>query len=346
MKQLPPNIRRVWNPPNPFLTAQIEWIDCAPPVELEVYEERAKTILNKITSPDIYGRYSVNPYRGCFHACAYCFARPTHQYLGYGAGTDFERKIVVKVNAPDLLHEDLKRRNRERDTIMFSGVTDCYQPLEASYELTRRCLQICLHYSVPVAIITKGALIQRDIDVLQALKARANVHVCSSIAFSDDRMSKAIEPSAPRPSTRFRAMAELTKHGIPVSVALAPVIPGLNDSQIPDILKRARDNGADHAFMVPLRLPAEVKDVFLTRLNDKFPDRYKKIVHQIRLMRGGKLYDSEFGKRMTGEGERWEAIQFMFRNTCQALELNTADESVDVDEEPLSLEGQLALFNL
>lgn len=343
MESLPPNIRRVWNPPNPFLTTHLEWLDCAPPVSLEVFEENAKTVLNKITSPDVFSRWSVNPYRGCFHACAYCFARPTHQYLGYGAGTDFERKIVVKVNAPEQLREDLKRANSKKETIMFSGVTDCYQPLEASYELTRRCLQICCDYSVPVAIITKGALIRRDIDVLQSLSATCGVRVCFSIAFSDDEMSKAIEPSAPRPSVRFRAMEEIARHGIPVSVALAPVIPGLNDSQIPAILRRAKKCGAETAFMVPLRLPAEVKDVFLTRLHEKFPDRYKKVVHQVRLMREGALYQSEFGRRMRGEGPRWEAIQFLFRLTCQTLGLNHPKRSGE-DEKELSIEEQLSLF--
>ena len=345
MLELPPNIHRVWNPPNPFLTSHSEWIDAAPPAALEVYEERAKTVLNKITSPDLFNGFSVNPYRGCFHGCAYCFARPTHQYLGYGAGTDFERKIVVKINAPEQLRIDLRRGNPQRKTIMFSGVTDCYQPLEASYELTRRCLQVCCDYGIPVAIITKGALVRRDIDVFQGLRERSGIHVCVSIAFSDDTISEAIETSVARPSTRFRAMTELAKSGIGVTVGVAPVIPGLNDSHIPEILKRAKECGAERAFMVPLRLPAEVKDVFLTRLQATFPDRYKKIVHQIRLMRGGALYQPEFGKRMCGEGPRWEAIQFLFRNSCQSFGLNCPSSPEELDSgAEISAEAQLSLL--
>jgi DNA repair photolyase len=196
------------NPPNPFHHSQVEWID-APEETLQVYEEQARSILSENDSPDISFRYSLNPYRGCFHACAYCYARPSHHYLDFGAGTDFERKIVAKVNAPALLRETFMRPRWQGEPIVFSGNTDCYQPLELSYALTRGCLEVCREFKNPVFIITKGAIIRRDIDLLKELHRCASVHVTMSIAFSDDELSRLIEPGAPRPSVRFRALEEL-----------------------------------------------------------------------------------------------------------------------------------------
>jgi DNA repair photolyase len=322
--ELAPNIRRVWNPPNPYQTQQLEWIDAAPAVELQVFEEVAKSVISHSNNPDMMEMWSVNPYRGCFHGCAYCYARPTHQYLELGAGTDFERRIVVKTNAAKILRREISVKSWKRNTLFFSGVTDCYQPLEASYEITRQCLEVCRDRANPVVIITKGALVRRDIDLFCQIHERASISIMFSIPFSDDTMSKKIEFSAPRPSTRLRAMREIADAGIPVGVMVAPIIPGMNDSQIPDVLKLARAAGATRAGMILLRLPAEVKAVFLTRLKEHYPDRYDKVVHQIRLMRGGKLYNSEWGKRHSGDGPRWDAIRFLFKQTCKELGLNDA----------------------
>ena len=315
-------MRRVANPPNPFHASVVEWLDCAPELSVEVYEEQARSIISQNESPDIGFSHSVNPYRGCFHGCAYCYARPTHQYLDFGAGTDFQSKIVVKVNAPELLRRELRSSSFEGDTILFSGVTDCYQPLEASYRLTRRCLEVCRDEGVGVYIITKGAIVREDIDLLSELANDGRARVCLSIACNDDEVAKKIEPGAPRPSTRFRAMKELHQAGIPVSISVSPVIPGLNDTDIAVLLERAAKHGADRAFMTLVRLPAEVKDVFLEAIAREFPSREKKIVSQIKDSKEGSLNRSEFGKRMIGDGPRWQALEFLFESTCIRLGMN------------------------
>jgi len=220
------NLRLISNPPNPWHSAYREWIDAPPPeAQLEIYEEQAKTVLSENDSPDVGFRFSLNPYRGCFHACAYCYARPTHQYWDFGAGTDFERKIIVKTNAPEKLREAFMKKSWQGELVVFSGNTDCYQPLEVPYTLTRRCLEVCREFRNPVGLITKSALIRRDIDVLAALARDARAVVHMSIAFADDAMARKIEPNAPSPSTRFAAIRALTDAGIPVGVGIAPIIP-------------------------------------------------------------------------------------------------------------------------
>lgn len=321
--QEPPQIHRVKNPPNPYQSQWVEWIDAPPPAKLEIYLEQARTILTRVDSPDLGMLWSLNPYRGCTHACAYCYARPFHQYLDWGAGTDFERNIVIKINAAKVLRETLCKRGWHRQSIMFSGITDCYQPLEGHYELTKQCLEACVDFKNPVGIITKGALIVRDIELIAKLHSLApQTGVTISIAFADDAMSQKLEPGTPRPSTRFRALAKLAEAGIPTTVAIAPIIPGLNDDQFVEILERAYAAGARRAFKVMLRLPAEVKDVFLPRLQEKFPLRYDRVVNHIKALRGGKLYNSEFGKRMVGEGEKWAMIEALFDLTCRKLGMN------------------------
>ena len=207
--------RPVSNPPNPWETIHAEWLGEPPPAELEVFEEEAKSIITENDSPDVGFRFGVNPYRGCFHSCSYCYARPTHQYLGWGAGTDFDRKIVAKVNAPVLLREEMSRKSWKGDTIVFSGITDCYQPIEATYALTRRCLEICAEFRNPVGIVTKGALIRRDVDVLARLAEEADVGVWISTPFLDDATGRAIEPGASLPSQRFETMRLLAARGDP-----------------------------------------------------------------------------------------------------------------------------------
>lgn len=308
----PGGIRRVFNPPNPWQSTYQEWLVPPPPVTLEVYEEEARSILSENESPDVGFRYSVNPYRGCFHGCAYCYARPTHEYLDFGAGTDFERKLVVKINAPQLLRKEIVRLNPKRDTLVFSGVTDPYQPLEASYALTRACLKVCLEYGASVGIVTKGVLIRRDVEILAQLAKTSGCQVYISLPFLNREHARAFEPYAPLPEERLETLRILSAQGISVGVAVAPVIPGINDTEIPEILRRAREAGARRAFMTLLRLPGSVRPVFLRRLKEAFPLRYEKVVRTLERMRGGRLYNPQFFRRMEGEGNEWDALRKLF----------------------------------
>lgn len=315
-------MRRVDNPPNPWLSSHVEYFGEPPEQPLEVFEEDAKSIVATNDSPDVGFRWSVNAYRGCFHACAYCFARPFHQYLGFGAGTDFERRIVVKRNAPELLRAHLLKKSWAGERIVFSGVTDCYQPLEATYRLTRRCLEVCREFRQPVGLITKGALVERDVDVLADLARHGAATVFFSIPFADAGDSRAIEPFVATPERRFRALKTLSDAGVPTGVSVSPLIPGLNDHQVPEILARARDAGARFAFQVLLRLPAEVEDVFVARLRAAFPLRADKVLSLLRAMHGGKLYDSRWFERQHGQGPRYEVMAALFESTRKRLGLD------------------------
>lgn len=309
------------NPPNPWASSAVEYLEEAPHVALEVYEDHSRGILAKNDSPDVGFTYSVNPYRGCFHACAYCYARPGHEYLSFGAGTDFDRKIVVKPAAPALLRAAFAKKSWRRETVVFSGVTDCYQPLEASYRLTRGCLEVCVETANPVAIITKAPLIERDIELLRELSRAASVHVIVSVPFWDAEKARAIEPYVATPARRLRTIRALADAGIPVGVNVAPIIPGLSDEEIPRILTAARDAGAQSAGCVLLRLPGPVKEVFEQRLRAAMPLRADRVLHRIRETRGGRLYDARFGARGRGEGEYAETIRTLFLTTARRLGL-------------------------
>lgn len=304
--------RAVENPRIRFARSHLELEVPAPPADLEVHEETARSIISRNQSPDVGFDCSVNPYRGCFHACAYCYARPTHAYLDLGAGTDFDRKIVAKINAPELLREAFAKKSWTGETIAFSGNTDCYQPIEAHYELTRRCLEVCLEHRNPVAVITKSLLVRRDAELLAQLAERADATVAISIPFANDADARAIEPFASPPTKRFETIRHLASLGIPVTVAVAPIIPGLNDAQIPEVLERAAEAGATSAFMVLLRLPLEVGPVFEARLREAYPLRADKVLSGLRSMRDGMAYDPRFGSRMRGLGERWKVIEQLF----------------------------------
>lgn len=321
-------MRPVDNPAHRFERQYVEWLEEPPPARLEIHEETAtREILAKNDSPDVGFTWSLNPYRGCTHACAYCYARPTHEYLGYGAGTDFETKIRVKVNAPELLRKRLASRSWAGDPIAFSGDTDCYQPLEASYELTRRCLEACRDAGNPVLLITKSFLVSRDAALLADLSQRARVTACMSIAFADDALARLVEPGAPRPTKRFEAMRILSDAGVRTGVIFAPVMPGLNDDQIPAVLERAKENGAQFASRVLLRLPHSVKEVFLERMQQAMPDRAKRIESRIREVRGGGLTDPRFGHRGRGSGTYWDLIDATFR--VHAMRLGLLDRPDD-----------------
>jgi DNA repair photolyase len=340
------NLRPVTNPPNPWASCDVEYLPGeAPLAELQVYEDRTRNILAHNDSPDVGFAWSVNPYRGCFHACAYCYARPSHEFLSLGAGTDFDRKIVVKPNAADLLRDAFDQRTWKGELVAFSGVTDCYQPLEASYRLTRGCLEACADYRNPAAVITKAPLVERDIDVMQSLSSVAQFSVMVSIPFWNEIHARAIEPFVTTPARRVRIIERLARAGLRVGVMVAPIIPGLNDEDMGEVLRAARDAGAQHAGMVLLRLPGPVKDIFASRLRTSLPGRADRVLNRIRETRGGELYDSRFGVRGKGEGAYAEAIAALFRQTAQKLGLRTESFA---EQQPASTfrrpRGQLDLW--
>ena len=313
------------NPPNRFHTQVVEYDegDGPPPASITLIEDQSRSILSENDSPDVGFRWSANPYRGCLHACSYCYARPTHEYLDMGAGTDFDTKIVVKRRAADLLRATFDKPSWTGEHVMFSGVTDCYQPIEKDLELTRRCLEVCLEYRNPVSVISKSALVERDIDLFLALARDAQFHLNVSLAFTDNAMSRAIEPWAASPDRRLKVIETMAKAGVPVGVMIAPVIPGVNDSQLVELLERAAAAGATQAGWVLLRLPGAVKQVFEERVRLALPLAADKILHRIRGTRGGeKLYDSRFHTRGRGEGPYAEMLKTMFDTTVARLGLN------------------------
>jgi DNA repair photolyase len=323
--------RPLSNPPNPWLSSEIEYLEEIPEAKLEIYEDHTREILSHNDSPDLGFSWSVNPYRGCFHGCAYCYARPTHEYLGLGAGTDFERKITVKPEAPRLLREAFERPSWKGELVVFSGVTDCYQPLEASYRLTRGCLEACAEYRNPVGLISKAPLVERDLDLLVELQRTASVSVTISIPIWSREHARALEPFVATPQRRMETVARLARAGLDVGVNIAPIIPGLSDEDIPRILEAAHAAGARRAGFVFLRLPGSVAQVFTERLRAALPLRAERVLHRIRETRGGKLNDSRWRMRQIGEGTYAEAARALFESTVRRLGMN---EDVGRDEAP------------
>jgi DNA repair photolyase len=336
----------VLNPPSRFSSTELAYDEGeAPLVTLDVYEDQSKHILAKNDSPDVGFDWSVNPYRGCYHACAYCYARPSHEYLSFGAGTDFDRKIVVKPKAPDLLREAFHNPRWTGEPVMFSGVTDCYQPIEAKYRITRGCIEVCAEYKNPFGIITKSPLIERDIDVLARAAEVCDVGVAISIPILDLAISRALEPGTAPPERRLKTIARLAAAGVRVGVMVAPIIPGLSDEDMPRTLQAAREAGARFAGTVLLRLPGAVKEVFEERLRAALPSRADKVIARIKDTRGGKLYDSSFGKRGRGEGPYAESIHALFEATTRKLGFDTEHpEPRRTFERPLARGNQLSLF--
>jgi DNA repair photolyase len=275
-------------------------------------KDTARTIIAHNDSPDVGFTFSINPYRGCSHGCIYCYARPTHQFVGFSAGLDFETKILVKEDAPELLRKELAAPRYKPATLSISGVTDCYQPAEKQFQLTRKCLEVLLDCRNPVGIITKSHLVTRDIDILSEMAKFNTAVVILSITSLDPELSRRMEPRAASPQRRLAAVEALTKAGIPVGVMVAPVIPGLTDHEIPGILKAAAEAGALTAGFVPVRLPLEVAPLFQDWLQRHYPDRKDKVLNRIRELRGGKLNDSNFHTRMVGQGVWSEQMKTMF----------------------------------
>ena len=287
----------------------------------EFFSDTSKSVLSENNSPDLGFRWSLNPYRGCEHGCSYCYARPSHEYLGYSAGLDFETRIMVKREAPALLAQKLRGKSWRPEPILLSGNTDCYQPVERRLGLTRACLEVFLAARHPVLVITKNHMVLRDLDLLEALAAHNLVSVTISVTTLDPALAAAMEPRASTPSKRLEAIAALAQAGVPVRVNTAPLIPGLNDHEAPAILTAAAARGATAGNYILLRLPHGLKELFVDWLERNYPASKDKVLNAIRDARGGRLSDPRFGSRMRGEGPRADAIAKLFDLTCRRLGL-------------------------
>ncbi len=281
----------------------------------QIFHESPKKIVNKVDSPDLGMAYSMNPYQGCEHGCIYCYARNTHEYYGFNAGLDFESKIVVKKNAPQLLEQQLLGKNWHASPIMLSGNTDCYQPQERKLKITRQILQVLARYRHPVGVISKNSLITRDIDILKDLAADRLVHVMISITTLNEDLRRIMEPRTASSIKRLKTVEELAKSNVPVGIMNAPIIPGLNHYEIPQILKAASDHGALTAGMTIVRLNGSIGKIFEDWLRKNFPDRFEKVWNQICSMHGGNVNDSQFGRRMRGDGNIADVIHQLYRTS-------------------------------
>jgi len=342
------------NPKNRFEKLSIEnftfddWQDFDEPADnnllTEYYLDESKTVISKNNSEDVGFDYSFNPYRGCEHGCIYCYARPTHEYLGFSSGVDFETKIMVKPNAASLLEEEFKKKNYKPDIIIFSGNTDCYQPLEKRMKITREALKVCLKYGNPVGVITKNALIQRDIDVLKEMATQGIVAVTVSVTTLDKSLARKMEPRASAPELRLKTIEIMAKNNIPISVNAAPIIPGLNDKEIPNILKESSKRGAESAGYIMLRLPYSVKDLFVEWIEREFPERASKVINSIKSIRNGKLNSSEWRKRFRGEGELADTVRNLFQISCRKYGLNRRHFNLTTEHFKSDFTKQLQLF--
>ena len=342
-----------FNPANRF-----DKIDVAPDPDSDVdpsehpspqtvyLRDTSRTIIATNDSPDVMIEASVNPYRGCEHGCVYCYARPTHEYFGLSVGLDFETKIFVKERAPELLREELMSPRWDVKVVSLSGVTDCYQPAERKFQLTRRCLQVLSEFGNPCGVITKNHLITRDIDVLRELAERNLVVAILSITTLDNEVQRVMEPRTSTPARRLAAVEALSKAGIRTGVMVAPVVPGLTDHEMPAILKAAADAGAQFAGYVPVRLPFAVKDLFADWLDKHFPQRKSKILARIRDIRAGKLNNSDFHTRMSGTGPMAEQLSQMFDVAKRRAGITEKFPPLSRDQfrRPLGPNQQMALF--
>ncbi len=296
--------------------------DAALPFKTTVTDEFAKTILSRNTSPDIPFNVSLNPYRGCEHGCIYCFARPTHSYLGLSPGLEFESRLFAKVNAPDLLRRELARPGYVAQPIAIGVNTDAYQPCERELRITRRVLEVLHDCAHPVAMISKSSLIERDLDLLAPMAARGLAIAAVTLTTLDSAISRTLEPRAAAPERRLRTIRRLTEAGIPVRVSVAPIIPFVTEPELEKVLEAARDAGAVSAHYVVLRLPWEVNPLFQEWLQAHFPERAQRVMNRVRDMRGGKDYDSDFSKRMQGEGVWADLIRQRFQKAVGRLGMN------------------------
>jgi DNA repair photolyase len=310
------------------------------------YDDTSRSVISENDSPDIPFRYSLNPYRGCLHGCSYCYARPSHEYLGLSAGLDFETRIFVKRDAPRLFRVWLGRPQYVCEPIMLSGVTDCYQPIERQLRITRQCIEVANSVNQPLSLITKNALVTRDLDLLSSMATRNLVRVAVSLGSMDQSLTKVLEPACTAPAGRLNAIRKLAENGIPVHVMVAPVIPGLNDTEIPTVLQAVADAGARSASYILLRLPLAVEKVFMDWVHNHRPLLAEKIESRLRNVRDGKLSDSQFGKRMRGTGVMADQISAMFRlhrRRC-GLEERLPGSTTDLFDRPHGSPRQRRLF--
>ncbi|GGL65781.1 PA0069 family radical SAM protein [Wenxinia marina] len=317
-----------------------------PPIRTEVSVERPRKIITRNTSPDIGFDRSINPYRGCEHGCIYCFARPSHAFLGLSPGLDFETKLIARPDAPRVLEDELRARGYVPQTIAIGTNTDPYQPIEGERRVMRGVLEVLAAHRHPVSIVTKGTLIERDIDLLAPMAAEGLVRVGISVTTLDPRVSRAMEPRVPAPARRLAAIRRLSEAGIPVRVMVSPVVPALTDHETETILAAGRDAGAVVASAIVLRLPREVADLFRDWLEEHFPDRAKRIMGRVRELHGGRDYDPEWGKRMTGQGEWARLFRHRFEIACRRLGLDRKLPPLrcDLFRVPPRAGDQLSLF--
>ncbi|MGH7885783.1 MAG: PA0069 family radical SAM protein [Thermodesulfobacteriota bacterium] len=308
------------------------------------YKDKTKKIITFNNSPDIPFEASINPYRGCEHGCIYCYARPNHEYLGLSAGLDFETKIFVKQSAPILLRKELSSKKWIPKPIAISGVTDCYQPAEKHFQITRDCLKVLAEFRNPVGIVTKNYLITRDIDILKQLSEFKGVHVAISITTLDSQLAGKMEPRASQPLLRLKTIEKLSENKIPVMVLIAPVIPGLTDHEIPKIIEQSVNAGASGAGYVMLRLPYGVKDLFSDWFDNHYPDRKNKVLHRIESVREGKLNSPEFFNRMKGEGIFAEQVKKMFEVGCRKAGISGNHFNFDCSKFRKPIENQMEMF--
>ena len=336
------------NPLNRFEPLHYERDEEAPPddelIPTQYFVDPTRSIIARNDSPDVGFETSVNPYRGCEHGCVYCFARPTHEYLGLSSGIDFETKIFVKTEAPVLLRKELMAKSWEPQVIVMSGVTDCYQPIERKMQVTRGCLDVLREFRNPVSIITKNALVARDADILGELASMNLSAVYLSVTSLDPDIARKMEPRASTPELRLEAIRKLTAAGVPVGVMVAPIVPGITDHEMPAILRAARDAGAVAASYVVLRLPWAVKELVSEWLDRYFPDRKDKVLNRIRSMRDGKLYDSAWGVRGRGEGFFAEQLGAIFKVASRRAGFTRQIPALSTDKFRRPSSPQMSLF--
>ena len=313
-------------------------------IDTKYLKDPAQSILSSNESPDVPFRYSINPYRGCEHGCLYCYARPTHEYLGFSAGLDFETRILVKENAPNLLADRFQSDSWTPEPIWLSGNTDPYQPVERELELTRRLLKVFAHHRNPVGIITKNGLLTRDLDVLAEMAAWNGTRVTVSVTTLDNELAGAMEPRTARPPLRLRVIEECAEAGVPVGVNVAPIVPGLTDEEVPRILEAAAERGASSAGYTVLRLPGAVRELFADWLDRHAPNRKSRVLKRMQSLRGDNLNDTEFGVRMTGTGFWADSIDDLFTLACKKHGLNGTAERLNVDAYRQRPGGQMGLF--
>jgi DNA repair photolyase len=323
-----------------------EKLEDLPPFKTDVTVDATRKIITRNDSPDISFDRSINPYRGCEHGCVYCFARPTHAFLGLSPGLDFESKLFMKPNAPELLERELSAPGYTPKVIAIGTNTDPYQPIERRFQIVRRILEVLERAGHPVGIVTKSALVLRDLDILARLAKRDLVKVAISVTTLDAKLARTMEPRASTPPRRLEALRQLVKAGVPTSTLVAPVIPALNDAEIERILEAVAETGVRHAGYVLLRLPLEVRDLFREWLMANFPDRYRHVFKLVRDMRGGKDYDSTFGSRMTGKGPIAWMIGRRFEVACERLGFNATSVKTTTEHfrAPHAASEQLSLF--